>query len=263
MKNLVTFAMIGDGIQKIKSERKRDYERLKKCAKIACNFWNGHIDPSKNVVIQVAVFDDRNVTTIARAWTPFEENGVLYSKVEFNVARLYDDTFVATVMMHEICHSLGFAWEPLERLFDKETGLFYPEYVRQIPELAEMKIELDYGPSTRYAHWDEETFGKELMTGMKSLSPDYVLPVTIKIMELFGHEVVTIPKEKLKLNDKTIKQLSRIKFSRQKDVSLIDTLYERETSVVEEHKLDKSLIEKIVGVFFDVFIDVFNGDGKN
>lgn len=248
MTRLITFGMVGDEIQTIKSERNSDYNLLKKCAKVACNFWNGYINPNKNVVIQISVFNDRSVTTIARAWTPFEENGVLYSKVEFNISRLYDETFVASVMMHEICHSLGFGWESLGRLYDKETGLFHSEFIQQIPELAEMKIELDYGPSTKYHHWDEETFGQELMTGMKNLSPDYVLPVTIKIMELFGHEVVTVPKEKLKLNDKTIKQLSKIKFSRQKDVSSIDTLYERETTIVEEHESKLSWFEKLINL---------------
>ena len=246
MAKLVTFGMVGDEIQNLKESGASAYRTLKKCAKIACNFWNGHIDPKKNVVIQISAFNDRNVTTIARAWTPFEENGVVYSKVEFNAARIYGETFVSTVMIHEICHSLGFGWETLGRLYDKETGLFYPEYIQQISELAEMKIELDYGPATRYAHWDEETFGQELMTGMKNLSDDYVLPVTIKIMKLFGHKVVSVPEEKLKLNDKTIRQLSKIKFSRQRDVSLIDTLYERETVIAEEHIPKLSWFEQLI-----------------
>ena len=246
MAKLVTFGMVGDEIQNLKESGASAYRTLKKCAKIACNFWNGHIDPKKNVVIQISAFNDRNVTTIARAWTPFEENGVVYSKVEFNAARIYGETFVSTVMIHEICHSLGFGWETLGRLYDKETGLFYPEYIQQISELAEMKIELDYGPATRYAHWDEETFGQELMTGMKNLSDDYVLPVTIKIMKLFGHKVVSVPEEKLKLNDKTIRQLSKIKFSRQKDVSLIDTIYERETTISEEHSPKLSWFEQLI-----------------
>jgi hypothetical protein len=249
MAKLVTFGFVGDEIQELRNSNSWSYKMLKKCAKIACNFWNGHINPSKNVVIQIGAFNDRNSTTIARAWTPFEENGVLYSKVEFNVIRLFRETFVATVMIHEICHSLGFGWEPLAKLFDKETGMFLPEYIEQVPELSGMKIELDYGPSTRYAHWDEEQFGDELMTGFKRLSEDYLLPVTIKIMKLFGHEVVTFPEERMKLNDKVIKKLSKIKFSRQKDVSLIDTLYERETTVAEEHGFEVSWFDKLVNLF--------------
>jgi hypothetical protein len=249
MAKLVTFGFVGDEIQELRNSNSSSYKMLKKCAKIACNFWNGHINPSKNVVIQIGAFNDRNTTTIARAWTPFEENGVLYSKVEFNIIRLFRETFVATVMIHEICHSLGFGWEPLVKLFDKETGMFYPEYVQQVPELADMRIELDYGPSTQYSHWDEEQFGDELMTGFKRLSEDYLLPVTIKIMKLFGHEVVTFPEERMKLNDKVIRKLSKIKFSRQKDVSLIDTLYERETTVAEEHGFEVSWFDKLVNLF--------------
>lgn len=249
MAKLVTFGFVGDNIQRLKEQNKLKYKNLKEAAMIACNFWNGHINPNKNVVIQIGVFDEGQTTTIARAWMPFEENGVLYGKVEFNANRMYWKDFMATVMMHEICHTLGFAWQPLERLYDKETGLFHQEFVKEIPELAEMKIELDYGPSTRYAHWDEETFGNEMMTGIKNFRTEYVLPVTIKIMKLFGHEVTVYPKEKLKLNDKAIKKLSKIKFSRQKDVSLIDTLYERETEISEEHGFEVSWFEKLINLF--------------
>lgn len=249
MAKLVTFGFIGDEIQNFKKTNVGKYKDLKSAAMIACNFWNGHINPNKNVVIQIGVFDERETTTIARAWTPFEENGVLYGKVEFNANRMYWKEFMATVMMHEICHTLGFGWESLSRLYDKETGLFYEEFVKEVPELAQMKIELDYGPSTRYAHWDEETFGNELMTGFKNTHMEYVLPVTIKIMKLFGHEVVVFPEEKLKLNDKTIRKLSEIKFSRQKDVSLIDTLYEKETTIAEEHEFEVSWFEKLINLF--------------
>ena len=249
MSKLVTFGFVGEEIQQLRDGNSSSYKTLKLCAKIACNFWNGHINPSKNVVIQIGVFDEGQTTTIARAWTPFEENGVLYGKVEFNANRMYWKEFMATVMMHEICHTLGFGWESLDRLYDKETGLFHQEFVNEIPELAQMKIELDYGPSTRYAHWDEETFGNEMMTGIKNLRTEYVLPVTIKIMKLFGHEVVVFPEEKLKLNRKTIKKLSEIKFSRQKDVSLIDTLYERETTIAEEHGFEVSWFDWLVNLF--------------
>ena len=97
-----------------------------------------------------------------------------------------------------------------------------------------MEIELNYGPATRYAHWDEEKFGNELMTGFSAVSGTYVLPVTIRIMKLLGHKLDIVPSTKLKLNDKNIRKLGSIKFDRQKDVELIDVFYERETEKMEE-----------------------------
>ena len=146
-------------------------------------------------------------------------------------------------------HTLGFGWESLNRLYNRENGLFHEEFVKEIPELAKMKIELDYGPSTRYAHWDEETFTSELMTGLKGMGVDHVLPVTIKIMKLFGHQVIVCPKESITLDTKAIKKLSKVRFNRQKDVSSIDTLYERKTAIVEEHNIQLSWWEVLINLF--------------
>lgn len=246
MTKLVTFGLVGEGIQNLKDSKDYRYGVLKDSAKIACNFWNGHINPFKNIVLQIGVFDDPNIPTIARAWKPFEENGVLYGKIEFNKTKILLQGYTSVVMMHEIAHTLGFGWETLTKLYDTNTGIFLPEYVEKIPELGQMKMELDYGPGTRYFHWDEETFNHELMTGFKGLGGDYVLPVTIKIMELFGHKVTYVPKETLLLDSKTASKLLKVKFSRQKDVSLIDTLYEKETVIVEEHTPKLTTIQKIV-----------------
>jgi len=234
MAKLVTYTFIGEGAAKLKAERKIYYKKLVDAAKIACNFWNGHITPDKNVVLQIDVFTDPNTTTIARTYKPFEKDGTRYVKIEYSSSKIWFTSFVATVFIHEIAHGLGFGWESLDELYDKETGKFHQQYVEQIPELAEMEIELDYGPATRYAHWDEEKFGKELMTGMMTVQGTYVLPVTIKIMKLLGHKLDAVPPEKLKLNDKTFRQLEKIKFSRQEDVSLIDLLYEQQTEKTEE-----------------------------
>ena len=240
MTNLVTFGFVGEEIKELRRDKstRDDYKKLKQSAKIACNFWNGHINPSTNVVLQIGIFTDPTIRTVARAYLPFEENGVKYGKILFNTSFLRSKTFISTVMIHEICHSLGFGWEPLARLYDRETGIFHQEFIDQVPELALMKIELDYGPGTRYSHWDEDEFKKELMTGvLSSFGHEHVLPVTIKIMQLLGHEVVITPPERLNLNDRTINKLSKIKFRRKKDVDLIDTLYERETEEVESMEL--------------------------
>lgn len=249
MAKLITFGLVGEQVENLKNSNDIRYLSLKLSAKIACNFWNGHINPSKNTVLQIGVFDEPSSLTLARAWKPFEENNVVYGKIEFNKSKIQPSSYTSIVMMHEIAHTLGFGWESLNRLYDKNTGLFLPEYVEKIPELGQMKIELDYGPGTQYAHWDEETFKDELMTGFKGnniIGSDYVFPVTIKIMGLFGHKVVSYPKEILKLNKKTIRKLSEIKFSLRKDVSLIDTLYEKETMIVEEYNLSYTFAQKII-----------------
>lgn len=250
--NIITFGLVGDEIQKLKESNKIAYNKIKESAKIACNFWNGHINPGKNVVLQIEVFNEgAGNAHIARAFKPFEKNGVLYGRVHYNLNRIYFKSFISTVFIHEIAHSLGFGWEPLDKLYDKNTGLFYEEYVERVPSLKNMKIELDYGQATRYAHWDEEEFGDELMTGIKTMGTEHVLPVTIEIMELLGHEVVVVPKEKLKLNDRTFRKLSSIKFDRQKDVSLIDTLYDSSEVkiLVEEHKVELTWWQILLSFF--------------
>lgn len=243
MAKIVTFSFVGENIKKLKEENKIAYSKLKSCAKIACNFWNGHITPNKNVVLRIGVFYESG--PIARTFKPFEKDGTIYSKIEFNANSISFKTYVASVFIHEITHALGFGWEPLDKLYDKNTGIFYQEYVDKIPELKDMRIELDHGPMTKYAHWDEELFKDEIMTGFISIRLNHVLPVTIKIMKLFGHELDVEPKEPIKLNDKTIDKLESIKFDRERDVSLIDVLYEKETIVVEEHQTSFNSWEKL------------------
>ena len=250
MSNLITFGLVGDEIQKLKTNNKIAYNKIKDSIKTACNFWNGHINPNKNIVLQIGVFNEPGTTAIARAWKPYEKDNVLYSKVEYNVNRIWFKGYISSVFMHEIAHALGFGWESLDSLYNKSTGLFYQEFVDQIPNLKSMKIELDYGPQTRYGHWDEQEFGDELMTGIKTMGTEYILPVTIEIMKLFGHQVVLVPKEKLKMNDKFFENLSKIEFDRQKDVSLIDTLYEPDqvNVLVDEHKVNLTWWEIILSV---------------
>lgn len=234
MTNLVTYAFVGAGAADLKANNKLYYQKLAKAAKIACNFWNGHITPKQNIVLQIDIFDGTGSTTIARTYKPFEENNTRYVKIEYSSTKLWFTEFISTVLMHEIAHGLGFGWEALDALYDKETGKFHQQHIDELPELAQMEIELDYGPATRYAHWDEEKFGNELMTGIFNVGKTHVLPITIRVMKLLGHKLDIVPQTTLKLNDKTFKKLEEIKFNRQKDVELIDVLYERETEEMEK-----------------------------
>ena len=46
--------------------------------------------------------------------------------------------------------------------------------------------ERDGGAGTALAHWDEERFDRELMTGYKDRGGEYVLPITVAIMAAFN-----------------------------------------------------------------------------
>lgn len=75
----------------------------------------------------------------------------------------------ADVVLHEMAHSLGFGsiWG---RLGLVSNGLFtgdnaVAEYLAMGGTGSGIPVEQDYGSGTAGSHWDEETFGNELMTG--------------------------------------------------------------------------------------------------
>ena len=83
----------------------------------------------------------------------------------FNGEGLFDD-----IVLHEMSHSLGFGsiWDYLnlvtaEGLF---TGAGAVAQYHALGGTADgIPVELDYGAGTAGSHWDEATFGNELMTG--------------------------------------------------------------------------------------------------
>lgn len=231
MAKLITYAFTGEGFNKLQAENKISARKIKTAAKIACNFWNAHIVPNKNIVLQIDVFYGEGA--LAYTYKPFEKADTRYVKIEYNANKIWFTSNVAIVFMHEIAHGLGFGWETLDRLYDKTTGKVHQEFVDQILELSEMEIELDYGPATQYAHWDEQKFNNELMTGIMAMAGTYILPVTVKTMRLFGHRTRFEPTKKLQITDRVIKRLEEIPFDRQKDVKLLDTLYFEKTKQVE------------------------------
>ncbi|MFZ2727560.1 MAG: hypothetical protein WAX77_14990, partial [Methylococcaceae bacterium] len=144
MSNIITYNVIGDVDGK-----------LKRSTKIACNFWNHFIVPSYSVVITIGLFTEESLT-IAQAYKPLFSNGVMYGKIEFNTKYLkqFTDYKIASTVIHEIGHTLGFGWDKWMELFDKASGKFYVGYILMLPELETMRVELHYGPGTEYAHWD-------------------------------------------------------------------------------------------------------------
>lgn len=222
MSTLITYKIVTD-----------HNDKLKTTAKIACNFWNRFVIPASPIVIRLGVFWDPG-TVIARAYVPYTNLGVLYGRVEFNTKYLdqYSDYDIAGTLIHEIGHTLGIGWDAWMALFDMQTGRFTQAAIAAVPELAEMRVETEYGDGTRYSHWDEETFDKELMTGFKDRA-EHVLPVTIKVMSLLGHGIASELPCQTPLAD-LMREVETVQFTRSVDVLKLDKEHFQETGLWEE-----------------------------
>ena len=53
-------------------------------------------------------------------------------------------------------------------LFDA-NGVFTEDATNALGDLKDMRVETDFGPGTKYSHWDEQLHDKELMTVSKTL----------------------------------------------------------------------------------------------
>ena len=220
--NIITYKIVDDS-----------GDRLKNGARAACNFWNRFVLPHYSIVIRLGLFTSLG-STIARAYQPFEKDGVRYGQVEFNTRFLLDYTpdEIAGTIIHEIGHTLGIGWDDWTALFDGMTGRFGDEAVSRFAALSRMEVERDGGPGTALSHWDEELFGRELMTGYKNRGGEHVLPITIDVMEAFGHQVAE------RLSDQTgleelLQGIASLVFSRQDEVRQIDLDYFEKTPLRE------------------------------
>jgi hypothetical protein len=222
MANLITYKIVADVDG-----------RLKAAARIACNYWNRFVEPASSIVIRLGTFTEFG-TTIARAYEPYSEAGVIYGVIEFNTMFLpeFTDSAIAGTVVHEIGHTMGYGWDKWMPLFDQTTGRFYAEPIVDIPALAEMWVETDYGPGTTLSHWDEKIHGAELMTGFKD--PDeHVLPVTIDVASLLGHTVIEHLKKKTLL-PALLADAKRVQFTRQQQAKALDLDYFVPTPIWEE-----------------------------
>lgn len=220
--NLITYKIVSD----------MD-DRLKVAARTACNFWNRFVEPAYSIVIRLGVFTQMS-NTIARAYAPYEQDGVRYGRVEFNTRYLVGFTAneTAGTIVHEIGHTLGIGWAAWEALYTRATGRFTGDAIGGLGLLADMVVELDGGPGTAFAHWDEETFDRELMTGYKDAGGEHVLPVTIDVMALLGHTVIERVERKTSL-DVLLEEVTNMVFSRQDEARQLNLDHFVETEVFE------------------------------
>jgi hypothetical protein len=169
--------------------------KVKKAARIACNFWNTFVTPRRPIVVRLGV-SKLDEDTIAEAFEPYTAKGVVYGRVNFNSVFLdkFSVSKTAGIIVHEIGHTLGFGFAKWLKLFDEHTGVFKLKFATALPLLDAMRVELDGGDGTELSHWDESRHKSELMTGEDDAA-EHVLPVTIAVMALLGHEVKkTLPK---------------------------------------------------------------------
>lgn len=222
MNTLITYDVVSDKGGKLRS-----------AAKIACQFWNRFLYPKQSIVTKLGTFTSAGFV-IARAYRPFSSDNTTYGLIEFNTKYMefFEDDKIAGTVIHELGHTLGMGWSKWMQMFDPYTGEFKTAYINELPHLQYMLVETGHGPGTQYAHWDEDRFDLELMTGFKD-PMEYVLPVTIKVMRLLGHTIIEELTEKTNLID-LIAQADDMTFSRGDEVAQIDKSYHVITDVMEE-----------------------------
>jgi hypothetical protein len=217
--------------------------KLKAAARVACNFWNRFVIPSSSIVIRLGIFT-ANSPVIARAYQPYQYDSVMYGEVEFNTKYLstYTKNQISGTIVHEIGHTLGFGWDEWNKLYDAKTGKFTQEAINKLAALEDMRVETGYGPGTQYSHWDEQRHGEELMTGIKDPF-EHILPVTIDIMPLLGHQVAEELPHQTNLNT-LLDSLALVMFSRQAEAKSLNLDHFEKTPIMENIPHDQPLTKR-------------------
>ncbi len=119
--------------------------------------------------------------------------------------KMLSDGIWGDVIFHEMMHSIGFGalWSYLGLLTDINGDVRFNgdnaklAYAAEFPAIAladdlfqfGVPVETDGGPGTAGAHWDEATFGNEVMTGYVDVGM-FLSGMTIASLEDMGYETI-------------------------------------------------------------------------
>ena len=103
------------------------------------------------------------------------------------------------VITHEMGHVLGVGplWDDLGLLGGTTAspvflGAHATAKFRTFGAKGPLPVEGDYGPGTAFAHWDEETFGTELMTGFVGLGDSPLSTMTAASLKDLGYKAAPV-----------------------------------------------------------------------
>ncbi|MFD1340858.1 leishmanolysin-related zinc metalloendopeptidase [Litorisediminicola beolgyonensis] len=155
------------------------------------------------------LYIDAEMTAIDGAGNVLGQTGVVayrthdqlpaYSFMQFDTAdaqTYLDSGLFGDIVLHEMLHAVGIGgqWDNLNLV--SEDGLYFTGALANAEYAAAggtglIPIEQDYGPGTAGVHWDEETFGNELMTGLIDAS-NTLSAMTIASLADMGYETTYV-----------------------------------------------------------------------
>jgi hypothetical protein len=124
-----------------------------------------------------------------QGWLPYE--GI----IQFDVADMawMDPDEILDVAVHEIAHVLGFGTLWATKGLVSGAAYIGAKAVAAYKNLGGSEdfipLETDGGDGTAYSHWDEDIFGREIMTGYLNSGENYLSAITIGAMEDLGYVV--------------------------------------------------------------------------
>jgi hypothetical protein len=136
------------------------------------------------------------------------DNLTVYGLMFFDTADLdflQQNSILDEVVVHEMGHVLGIGtlWNVGRNLLqgtNADPRFVGPAAIAGYLDVGgrgiSVPVEEDFGPGTRFAHWDEETFDAELMTGFIALGNSPLSIMTIGSMQDLGYVVSSAPAEK-------------------------------------------------------------------
>jgi hypothetical protein len=116
------------------------------------------------------------------------------AQMQFDIVDVADmgATAFADVVLHEMSHSLGFGsiWDRKGLVSNGEyTGANAVQQFHNMGGTGNILVEQDGGAGTAGSHWDEETYGNELMTGYLNDGPNYFTAMSAASFADLGYQL--------------------------------------------------------------------------